>query len=72
MSRNLISIEQWEEMQRAKLSATSPVPNGIMCPVCESSDAEMVDTSPNFRYMSNPPQKRIHCQICGYATTVIA
>ena len=40
-----------------------PQKNGIECPNCKS---ELLDTNPFITLTSDPPQKRVHCDECGY------
>ena len=41
------------------------MPNGIECPEC---GVELVDSDPGM-LMSNPPQKTVACQGCGFTGT---
>jgi len=41
---------------------TKPRPNGIAC----SCGEELWDTYPDTTLTSNPPQKEVHCQKCGF------
>ena len=43
--------------------------NGIACPKCQS---ELLDTNPFMTLTSNPPQKNVHCDECGYVGYRIA
>ena len=40
-----------------------PHANGIECPKCGE---ELWDSNPMCVLTSNPPQKDVHCQACGY------
>jgi DNA-directed RNA polymerase subunit RPC12/RpoP len=40
-----------------------PHPNNIKCPNC---GAELWDSRPNLILTSYPPQKDVHCPVCGY------
>jgi hypothetical protein len=40
-----------------------PMANGIACPEC---GAEMVDTAPGVSLTTDPPQKHVGCNGCGY------
>lgn len=45
------------------LNRNEPITNGIACPDCH---AELYDSYPNQMLPSNPPQKNVHCESCGY------
>jgi len=40
-----------------------PKLNGVACPKC---GAELFDTKPSVVLTSYPPQRNIHCSVCGY------
>ena len=42
---------------------TRPQRNGIACPKCQT---ELWDSNPMMTLTSNPPQKSVHCDNCGY------
>jgi len=44
------------------IDLTKSHPNGIAC----SCGEELWDTYPNSTLTSNPPQKEVHCQKCGF------
>jgi uncharacterized protein with PIN domain len=44
-------------------------PNGIVCPKCGD---ELLDTNPMMMLTSSPPQKDVHCPVCGYCGYRIA
>lgn len=52
---NKLAREEWEEKQK-------PPRNGIACPQClnELRDSDKIEL------MSNPPQRNVHCENCGY------
>lgn len=39
------------------------IKNGIACPECGE---ELIDSSPDITLCSNPPQKNVLCQSCGF------
>lgn len=45
------------------------VKNGIACPKC---GAELLDSKPTETLLSNPPQKNVNCDECGYVGYRIA
>jgi len=47
-----------------------PVPNGIYCPKCIKH--ELMDSDPMCTLTVSPPQKRVHCDFCGYHGTRLA
>ena len=42
---------------------SKPHKNGIACPKCGE---ELLDSFPSITLTSDPPQKNIHCDACGY------
>lgn len=60
----LKSLEEADKENLAlwKRYFTYPKPNGIACPECR---AELFDTDCHM-LPSNPPQRNIHCEKCGY------
>ncbi len=42
---------------------SKPVKNGLACDGCF---AELFDTYPTMVLASNPPQKNVHCEECGF------
>lgn len=58
---NEFNDERFEAWQWA--NDDSPRPNGIACPECGE---ELFDSQPNVVLTSNPPQKNVHCEKCGY------
>lgn len=57
---NIERRRRHEEIRRSLLEFRR---NGIACPTCGS---ELLDSLPSINLMSNPPQKNIHCDACGY------
>lgn len=51
------------ERYRASDDLAKPHKNGIACPQCGQ---ELWDIAPMLTLTSNPPQKDIACQGCGY------
>ena len=52
--------EQHEELRLMQ----EPHPNGIACPECGS---ELWDSCPMVTLPTNPLQKNVHCQKCGWS-----
>ena len=48
---------------------SQPEHNGIACDVCGS---ELFDSNPSMSLTSNPLQKNIHCENCGFTGYRIA
>ncbi len=62
----MMTLEQYNEMRRMaylRMNGESPKGNGIQCPKCNS---ELLDSNPMLVLTSNPPQKNVHCEKCGY------
>ncbi|HDY66080.1 MAG TPA: hypothetical protein ENH84_07620 [Phycisphaerae bacterium] len=57
------NTERQRELHRAELPNPHPLPNGIACPTCSE---ELRDSNPSMTLTSDPPQKNIHCDNCGY------
>lgn len=59
------TLEQFNsEMREYYYNQKYPHLNGIACPTC---GAEMWDSDPMSTLTSNPPQKMIHREECGYS-----
>ena len=63
------SLDEYNKRRRAEHDATRRAmnrgnPNGIACPTCGS---ELFDSTPYETMMSDPPQKRVHCNECRYS-----
>jgi hypothetical protein len=59
-------LEEWNKEraeQHIKTNDNKPRLNGIECPNC---GCELFDSSPMVILASNPPQKNIACNACGY------
>jgi len=65
MAKKLVSLKDFNSLARNKYAndRDQPIPNGIECPKC---GAELFDSFPRIILASNPPQKNIHCDNCGY------
>ena len=64
MAKKLITLQEFNSLARKSYSFDdTPQPNGIACPKCGE---ELYDSCPNATLTSNPPQKNIHCEKCGY------
>jgi len=65
MAKKLVSLKDFNSMARQQyaIDRDQPIPNGIACPKC---GAELFDSFPGIVLASNPPQKNIHCDKCGY------
>jgi DNA-directed RNA polymerase subunit RPC12/RpoP len=62
--RTMKSLDQHNrEVLARQNEPTVPHPNGIECPECGS---ELWDSSPTMLLISNPPQKHVHCEKCGF------
>lgn len=64
----LMSLEQFnqqklDEHQSQLEQISKPQKNGIACPKCHK---ELTDTCPDVLLASNPPQKYVHCDACGF------
>lgn len=65
--KKLVSLNDFNEEKRGlyeNLNPKQPVYNGIACPNC---GYELVDSDPNTKLLSYPPQKNVKCPSCGYA-----
>jgi len=56
------NAERWERHASSR-NSNEPRLNGIECPKCGK---ELFDSSPMVTLTSDPPQKDIHCEGCGY------
>lgn len=54
---------KWAKSDYAGRDAQKPRPNGVACPKCGE---ELWDSDPMVTLTSNPPQKNVHCEACGY------
>ena len=62
--KKLISLEDANARARANYETDTRFHlNGIACPTCGK---EMVDSDPYVTLTSDPPQKAIACEGCGY------
>lgn len=72
-TRRLTTVNAYQESRRnyfeAIINANKPHPNGVACPTCEQ---ELWDSNPSIVLTSMPPQKNVHCPICGYVGYLLA
>lgn len=57
------NAEKWISQSEMESLWGKPRPNGIACPNCWD---ELYDSQPNVTLTSNPAQKNVHCEGCGY------
>ena len=57
------TLNEFNTERTAIQKLNKPHPNGIECPECGE---ELWDSIPMLTLTSIPPQKNIHCPICGY------
>ena len=57
------NAERRKERFEWKEAWNKPRKNGIACPKC---GGELADSSPSITLTSDPPQKNVSCEACGY------
>jgi ribosomal protein S27AE len=55
--------KRMEEYNKGRLETGVPKLNGIECPNCGK---ELFDIPSSTILLSNPPQKRVFCNTCGF------
>ena len=66
MGKKLKNLDEHNNEYRqyhASMYDNRPQKNGIECPNCKS---ELLDSNPFITLTSDPPQKNVHCDECGY------
>ena len=62
----MIELDDYNKMAHLRhfqVNGGKPRLNGIACPDCGS---ELFDSDPRYTLASNPPQKNVHCDECGF------
>ena len=57
---NVQRLKDWNHFRE---DISKPHPNGLLCPKCKY---ELWDSTPGKILLSNPPQKNVHCPMCGF------
>lgn len=60
------TIQEYEELMNELREARKQGRTNILCPNCKDSELKEGDVV----LLSNPPQKRVFCNNCGYITTI--